>query len=360
MEENNLEENEIIKFIGDNLEVQNFVIHQLLKEAHKTEVQDKAASSLLQVNIKERKFIGELDYSYHKKSSPVYGIFAGERLGFQNELRSYYVDKSISFFDFSKRIMMIYKDILLSTVTASGGYMILCQYKKNDKDLLLVVMINNKDGFVVDEEHLTLANVRNLNVNKVDVACLINLSDWTTIENNDPTDRKTYLSFVKGLKKLSYYFMSFVDVDNKNTSTESTNRLIKAIDAYAGQQGWGRETKINQRNKVYTYCYDCIDRKKEILLTNISSILNPDNPADFEEFASEDEFKVSAIVSGDKAKMKFLRVISYKDDDLKIEFATKLLLDNKVVYSKDKNTLTIKNIPSDLQEKILELDKNAK
>lgn len=201
--------------------------------------------------------------------------------------------------------------------------------------------------------------IKNLDLSKVDVACLINLTEWTNIENDNPTDRKTYLSFVKGLKQVSYYFMQFIDVDNKNTSTESTNRLIKAIDDYAVSESWDRDLKIQQRNKVYTYCHSCIDNKKEILLSIISTMLDPDNPEKFQDFAMEENYKVSAIISGDKSKMKFLKTISYSDNDFKIEFDTKLLVDKRIHFDEKTNKLTIKNIPQQLQQKILELNNNA-
>lgn len=253
-----------------------------------------------------------------------------------------------------------YKFILENTVSATGGYMIICEYTNltTSNDLLLILMINNKEGFVIDETHLTLDNIKNLDLSKVDVACLINLTEWSNIENNLPSDRMTYLSFVKGMKEVSYYFMSFIDVDNKNTSTESTKRLITAIEAFADIKRWDRDTKIGQKNKVFTYCHECIDSKKEILLSTISGILNPDNPDEFSDFATDDNYRVSSIISGDKSRMKFLKTISYADKEFKIEFDTKLILDNTIVLDASGKKLTIKNISPLLRDQIKELSNN--
>lgn len=349
-----------LKRIGEDLNIRNIVIHQLLKSAGNRTVNSKSANAVLQVGEKEKIFLGNLDKSYHQKSSPIYGVFAGENPRFKNLLVSY-KNEETPFFDFSVEVMKHYKKILKSTISATGGYMILCEYTNltTKKDLLLVLMINNKEGFVVNERDLTLNNVKNLDLSKVDIACLINLTEWANIENNDPTDRKTYLSFVKGLKQVSYYFMQFIDVDNKNTSTESTNRLIKAIDDYAVSESWARDFKIKQRNKVYAYCHECIDNKREISLSTISTILDPDNPEKFQDFATNEKYKVSAIISGDKTKMKLLKVISYADDELKIEFDTNLLMNNRIHYDEKSNKLTIKDVPGSLQKKILELNNNA-
>lgn len=346
------------KKIGENLDVKNIVIHQLLKDAGNRLVNPKKAENLLTIGEKEKNFLGNLDRSYHKKSSPIYGIFAEENPKFRNCLVDY-VNKEINFFDFSVLVMSHYKTILENTPPATGGYMIICEYTNTstNNDLLLILMINNKEGFVIDEKKLTLDNIKNLDLSKVDVACLINLTEWDNIENELPTDRKTYLSFVKGMKEISYYFMSFIDVDNKNTSSESTKRLTEAIDAYAKNEGWDRNKKISQQNKVFSYCHDCMDKKKEILLSTISTILNPDDPEHFQNFATDDKYKVSGIISGDKSKMKFLKVISYSDDDLKIEFDRQLIVDNKIVLTG--NNLTIKNVPAELKNKIQEMNSNA-
>lgn len=348
------------KKIGENLEVKNIVIHQLLKDAGNRLVNPKEAKKLLKIGDKEKMFLGNLDRSYHKKSSPIYGIFADENPKFRNSLVDY-INGDVKFYDFTIEVMNHYKIVLEGTVAATGGYMIICEYTNlsTSNDLLLILMINNKEGFVIDEQNLTLDNIKNLDLSKVDVACLINLTEWNNIENDTPTDRKTYLSFVKGMKEVSYYFMSFIDVDNKNTSTESTKRLITAIEAYADNQSWDRDTKIDKKNKVFTYCHDCIDNKKEILLSTISSILNPDDPEHFQNFATDDNYRVSSIISGDKSRMKFLKTISYSDKEFKIEFDTKLILDNTIVLDSTGKKLTIKNISPVLRDKIQELSSNA-
>lgn len=342
---------------NQNLEVKNFVIHQLLKDAGTRAVKSKQAPKLITIGEKEKTFLYNLDKSYHKKSNPIYGIFANEKPHFKNELINY-SENGLSFYDFSVSVMNHYKEILQNTPAATGGYLILCEYanKLTSKDLLLVLMINNKEGYVVNEVSLTLEDIKNLDLSKVDVACLINLTEWENIENNIETDRQTYLSFVKGMKQVSYYFMSFLDVDNKRTSSESTNSLIIAFDKYSEHKNWDRNTKIKKRNEVFTYCHKCMTLKNEILLSTISTILDPDNPEDFEDFSTEDGFKVSAVISGDRSKMKVFKFLSYSDEKLKIEFDSSLLVNETIHLDEKTKKLTIKNLPQDLIDKIKNLD----
>lgn len=341
----------------ESLVIKNFVIHQLLKDAGNRVVKPKVAKNLISITDKEQTFLANLDQSYHKKSNPIYGIFANENPEFKNNLVSY-SEKEFTFYDFSISVMNHYKKVLEDTIAATGGYMILCEYnnKITSKDLLLVLMINNKDGYVVNEDNLTLENIKNLDLSKVDVACLINLTEWKNIEEELETDRQTYLSFVKGMKKVSYYFMTFVDVNNKKTSTESTNNLIKVFDEYSLYKEWDRDTKIKKRNEIFEYSQDCMNKKKEILLSRISNILDPDNPEDFQDFATEDGRKVSSVISGDRSRMKVFKYLTYSDEEFKIEFDSSLLLSERIHLNETTKKLTIKNIPQELIEKIKSLN----
>jgi len=138
--------------IGEYLDIRHIVIHQLKKEAGSRHVQLRAAPRVLEIGARERIFLGNLDTSYHKKSNPVYGIFAAENPAFRDHL-SAYVQGHTTFYDFSLQVATHYKSILEHTVTASGGFMILCAYGNTitRQDLMLVLMINNKEGFVVNE-----------------------------------------------------------------------------------------------------------------------------------------------------------------------------------------------------------------
>ncbi|WP_165384611.1 nucleoid-associated protein [Sphingobacterium corticibacterium] len=343
-----------LKKIGENLEIKNFVIHQLLKTAGFKEVKKKAADGLIAISEKEQVFMGNLDKSYHRKSSPIYGIFSGENPRFRDLLIGYKLEE-YDFLEFSKNVLDYYGSVLSLTPTSTGGYMILCEYtnKTSKNDFLLVLMINNKEGYVVNEKNLTLENIKNLDLSKVDVACLINLTEWANIENEEETDRITYLSFVKGMKQVSHYFMTFIDCDNKNTNSESSQRLLTAMNAFFEKEKYSRKKKSQLKNDVFAYCEERMKNKKEILLSYISQLINKDDPESFQNFAIGEDYKVSSVIGGDKAKMKQLKYVSYEGENYKIEFEKgAMLLDKTVVYDKKSNDLIFKNIPMEFAEKI--------
>jgi nucleoid-associated protein YejK len=215
---------------------------------------------------------------------------------------------------------------------------------------LLVLTTNNKDGYMVSDD-LKIQDIKNIDLSKVDIACMINLTKWEDIDNGVDTDTKTYLSFVKGNKNISYYFLSYIDCNNKTTNTESTKRLTNALNEYAKEKAYDRNTTIKKRNAVYQYCDDCLKTKKEIQLSAISALLDPESPEGFSEFASDEKYGVSETIKGDRAQLRKMKYIMYADEKYRLEFDSDLL-GKEVVYNRQKNELTFKSLPEDLIKQI--------
>lgn len=340
-----------LKRIGSNIDLKGIIIHQVLKNPGVSHTVIKQAPATLKIEEKEKLFIGRINKAYYQKSSPVYGIFGNDDPIFKNSLKEYRVKKD--FYTFSSDALYHYKVVLERTVAATGGFVIFAHFLNtdNNNEYMLILTINNKDGYVVSESDLTIIDIKNLDLSKVDVACMINLTKWENIELGLDKESKTYLSFVKGNKKVSYYFMSFIDCDNKTTSSESTKRLTTALDAFSKEKNYDRETKIRKRNEIFLYCEDCISRKVEIQLSAISALLDAENPKDFQVFAADEKYGVSASISGDKSKLRPMKFVTYKDKTMTVEFDCNLL-GREVIYNPQKRELIIKKLPQELIDQI--------
>lgn len=340
-----------LKRIGSNIDLKGIIIHQVLKNSGVSHTVIKQAPALLIIEEKEKLFIGRINKAYFQKSSPVYGIFGTDDPKFKNSLKEYRVKKD--FYSFSIDALAHYKVVLERTIPATGGFLIFAHFLNTDNknEYMLILTINNKDGYVVSESDLTIIDIKNLDLNKVDVACMINLTKWENIELELDKVSKTYLSFVKGNKKVSFYFMSFIDCDNKTTSSESTLRFTNALEAYSDEKNYDRTTKIRKRNEIFLYCEDCINNKREIQLSTISALLDAENPEEFQLFAADEKYGVSSTISGDKSKLKKMKFVLYRDNNMTVEFDLRLL-GRDVIFNRQKKELTIKNLPQDLINQI--------
>ena len=337
-----------LKKKGHDINIKGLVIHQVIKDAHTIGCNLKMAKQLISPKEKEKLFVANIKEAYYKKSNPTYGIFGENDKSFQNLLSEYFVQKKIDFFTLSIKSTELYKKKIKDISPATGGHLVFIHFTTitEKQEFLLVMTINNKKGFVIDD-NLHIKDIKSLDLNKIDVACLINITKWNNITKDIDKESKTYLSFVKGNKDISNYFMSFIDCNDNKTSSESTKRLVNAVDKYCEEIGLDRDIAIQKKNEIFDYCLECIKAKKGIPLLAVSALFDQENPTQFMEFAAQEEYGVSEIISGDSNRLKKLKFTFYKGSDLTIIFDNQQL-DKTIFYDKTKKQLTFKKLPDEL------------
>ena len=340
-----------LKEKGHNINLTNIVIHRINKTAGSKESTLKLAKAELTVNKPEIRFVADIRDSFHKKSLPTHGIFEEDEFEyniFQKSIREY-KDGKLDFMTFTTSSMNYYKRTIDSSAPATGGFMIFADFKVSDnKDerYILILSINNKQGYNLSEEALSIQQIKNLELNKMDLATFINLSRWNiALENIGEV--KTYLSFIRGKKKISDYFQNFIGCADKTTSTESSTKLLNTIDSYCSENGYDEPRKKDLKRKIFEYCQDCNKNKNEILLSHISSLIDAENPENFSAFASSELFGVSDIIKYDSKVLRSLKFVEYQSDDFSIK-VNKQLIGKTVKVNKEKRTLTISNLSDDL------------
>ena len=342
-----------INKLGDNINLLNIIIHRLNKEVG-GEPTYKCAKHELDITDTEQQFIGKVTETYQKRSSPIYGTFNGEDTEFMKNLETF-ARKETDFYKFTIQSMQLYNKVIKRVPQATGAFMVFAHYinKKNHNAYLLVLAINNNTGYIV-QDSLKLTSSKNIDFTRIDRACIINLTKWTECINNPDSDSKTYLSFVKGKKDISDYFMKhFIGCDNKQTNEQASVNLINALTAYCKHKGWNREKIASIKNSVYSHCQDRMKNKCELILNAISSIINPEEPEDFQEFASQEEYGVNPYFSGNKNILRTLERFRYSNEKIHLEFDNQLL-NKSIIYNSTNKTLTFKDLPHDLISKLEE------
>lgn len=339
-----------LKKKGHDVEIKAIIVHQVNKEAHSRHVSVKRADKVILPTDKEKRFIADLHKSYYERSSPIHGVFDNDNTNIRGLLDEHL--QGGSFLDFSLKAVNRYKEKIEASDPATGGYLVICEYTKtgSNTDFLLVLTTQNKEGFTIND-NLTIESVESIDMSKVDVACLINLTRYAQVkdlaENNS-----AYLSFVRGNKDLSFYFMSFMGCKDKTTPVEASRLLMKSIDAYCDAKHYDSEQRRLKKDQIYAHCLAQINNREAISLHSISALINPMEPEDFKVFASE-QYNISSTISGSKSELRKLTSIYYKGKTLMVSFDRKLVNDKVVVYDADKKELLIKNVPDELANQIM-------
>lgn len=339
-----------IKEKGHNIGLTNIIIHKINKTAGDRKSVLKLAENEIAINKAEIKFIADIRESFNKRSTPTHGIFeeAFEYNGFQKSILEYKNEK-IDFMEFTKNAMDFYKRTIETSAPATGGFLIFADYKitdNNNERYILVLSIDNKQGYNLSET-LTIKEIQNLELNKMDLASIINLTRWDL--SAEPSNNiKTYLTFIKGKKNISDYFLTFIGCADKTTSTESSTSLLNTIDEYIREKGIGDKDAKELKGKIFSYCQERNREKKEILLSQISFMFDEENPNDFAIFASDEKFGNNEIIKYDNKTLRTLKFIDYQTPDFTLKF-NKQLLGKTIKINESKTVITITDLPEELK-----------
>jgi nucleoid-associated protein YejK len=341
-----------IKEKGHNVNLTNIVIHKINKTAGDKKSTLKLAKNEIKVGKPEIKFIADVRESFNKKSVPTHGVFEDSIAynGFQKAIKDY-KDKKIDFMQFSNDSMEYYKRVIESSAPASGGFMIFADFKitdNNNERYILVLSIDNKKGYNLNDIDLVIQEIENLELSKMDLASIINISRWEL--SADPKNEiKTYLTFIRGKKKISDYFQNFIGCADKTTATESSTRLLNTMNSYINEKGIEEKVAKDLKSKILDYCQDSNKRKKEILLSHISYLFDEQNPDDFAQYAVDERFGNGEVVKYDSKTLRTLKYIDYQSPDFTLKFNKQLFLGKSIKINKDKTIITISDLPDELK-----------
>lgn len=339
-----------LKEKGHNVNLSHIVIHKINKTAGDKKSVLKLANKEIVVTKSEIKFIADVRKSFNKKSVPTHGVFenAFDYNGFQKAIKAY-KDKNIDFMQFSIDSMEYYKRVIETSAPATGGFLIFADFiiTDNNDRYILVLSIDNKQGYNLNEVALAIQEIQNLELNKMDLASIINISRWELSSVPD-NEIKTYLTFIRGKKKISDYFQSFIGCEDKTTATESSTLLLNTINSYIAEKEISEKNAKDIKSKILDYCQDSNKRKKEILLSQISFLFDEENPDEFSNYATDEKFGNSEVVKYDSKTLRTLKFIDYQSVDFTLKF-NKNLLGKTVKINKNKTAITISNLPDELK-----------
>jgi nucleoid-associated protein len=323
------------------MKIEAMIIHKLAKEVA-SPAKLKMRDTLLEVDEKASDFVKEVRESYYK-SGIHHGTFDSNDVSYPfQKLVDGYLSKQMDFIAFSKKAMEHLKTQIDSATLATGSYVVFSHFVPDD-DFLSVVLLNDKQGYAIDEK-LNLTAAIHLETSKIHVASSINMTRWK--KGEDP-----YLTFIRGSRDIALYFQHFIGCTDLTPAKEASKRFKLAVTDYLAQSKLEEEERERRLVNVYDQCADWIRKKQPINLAGIAAILNPQKPEHFLNFANDEKYKVSSEFNGHSQTLRSLKYISYRSKELSLTFDHNLF-GTKVVYKQRENSLTIKDIPDELKAQL--------
>jgi nucleoid-associated protein len=270
--------------------VKKIVFHHIVKELKDKPIL-KCSDRLLPVNDTVIEFVVKLIKNYSSKN-PTQGTFKEDKANypFQSKVDDYIKDDD--FLKFTQESMKILeKEINKSTTT--GGYVVFVHYEEKKVDFLITAMLDKSAQFTVDDKNLDIAKLMTLDVEKLARANRLNFNKWQALD-------VLYLSFIKGTRDVSKYFIDFIGSTDITSAKENFIKLSDATNKYFVDNNLSILEKDKIKDNISNYIVDCFEKGKDVELISISSIINAQEPNSFLDFISDKELEVSGKISINK------------------------------------------------------------
>jgi nucleoid-associated protein len=312
----------------------------MVKEQYSRDVSLKLRPALLDPSAKVVSLLDQVRKLYNSRSGRGYGQFEPDRF-LTRELHDLSDDPQ-DFVEFTSRCMGDLASRVEEVNLATGGYVIFVRYEQSGDDFFMIVMLKSTPGLTFDDA-LEILDVEHLDLNRLHFAARVNLTEWDN-------DGDRYISFVKGrATDISSYFKAFIGVAELSEGAENTRQLINAVKDYCEEIGLGAEEAEDLKRRVHGYCEHKAKAGDPLLLEDLSSFMDGDQPTHFLEFANERE--ISDEIDLDRKSLRTLVKYYGRDSDVSVSFAAKAYR-NRVRYDAEQDILTIHPTPAGLRTQL--------
>lgn len=331
--------------------VKNIIVHNIKKEQAKKDMPppiatlERGNSLLDKENDTVKAFSEKLASTYFDRKSRFSTLFKDEdnvTPRFQEQLDKL-LNTSYDFLEYSRVIAIDLKGEMNSERMSTGGYLIVMEYTSTaNNDYLFIALLNNKVEYSINDA-LDLDKFLTLNIDKMAMASVLNLTKYSTSKDN-------YLTFLKGLREIPDYFIKFMgaDKDKKRDIKDQTREWLKAIGTYLKDEGTDDKSReIIIQDLIHTV-KDLSNKETILTAETIANIIEPSDPDKFIDYVFDEEkdFQInSEIETLDTTILRYFGIVKYenKAKDFLLKFPSKAV-GNSIIIDKDNGTITIKDI----------------
>ncbi|WP_111861020.1 nucleoid-associated protein [Acinetobacter sp. CFCC 10889] len=267
-------------------DIKAFIVHKLIKDQHGTEVTKEDGPAVLAVNDSIQQLMDTLNKRYIEQGGRSFGKFEADTDNYP--ISTYLTDaksteNADNFYNLSTRVLthLVAK---AKNTNASGGWVVMSQYKYNGSDLFSVAIVNEVTGAGITKRFEVEPSVY-IDLSKLRHAGRINLSQW-----KDGHER--YVSFIRNTKE-STYFKNFLGCSTTNSNIVHSQELLAVIDSYCEIENLDYNERTSLRSEAYNFLQSASKANKPIFLEHLANHLSPEDPDKLRIFLTSDEHALS-------------------------------------------------------------------
>lgn len=227
------------------------------------------------------------------------------------------------------------------------GYLLLAHYQYLASEYLLVCLLGSKDHFELSDQ-LELATSRHLDIGRMQLAARF---DLTELDVN--ADKGNYISFIRGRagRKVADFFLDFLGCEEGADARANSLKVLASVEEYMGAAEFAGEEKTSARRQVFDYCEERAKAGQEVVLAELSAVLDPEQENGFLHYCAEQQLDVAAQFPVEVKELKKLVKFNGAGGGLSLSFDEKLL-GERVQYDVKTDTLVIKGTPPNLRDQL--------
>ncbi|MCW7554439.1 nucleoid-associated protein [Endozoicomonas gorgoniicola] len=262
-------------------------------------------------------------------------------------------------------------DKAASETFSTGGYLLVADYKSQNKNYLMVAMIKERPGVMINDD-LEPTEQMEIDLSKLHQACKINQSLFSDyISSPDTKDNAGYLKFVsqKTGKDASDYFLEGLGCKKGSNAKKATDAVIKGTHEFFRKTPTLQKDALEARESVARYLDENINNGP-VTLENIGHVVSklfPPEDADelFEKYIgmmNDEDHQVPAQFNVNNEIIKrYKKVKVTKENGFDLNFDRTLFgtTPRARVYYDEKNnklTFTLKEQHSEIEQLVKEFE----
>jgi nucleoid-associated protein len=331
------------------------VAHRITRTAPTASVTTQTRTTVFDANGKLDELAYELKSHFIRKNAKSYGRFSSETIEFPfSSWLQEYRQERLGFASFTQKALHHFKTELEKNESVLDAYVFFIVEKIEAGEFLYVFAVEPMSGLYFDAD-ITLSDSHYLDTSGFALAAKINLIDW------DQGESLTYVELLRarGEKELSDAFTNLIGFSDKHDIKSDTVDFLQTVEHFS-QTLDDTIAKIT-RTKVVDYCLEQKKAGKPVVIRELSQSLSQDikhyEPDHFTQFVESKKAELKSEFIPDASQLRNYIRISGRNDSLSMSFASECL-GNDIVYDKNSDSLTIKNIPPALKARLLKHLKN--
>jgi len=327
------------------IEVSCVAVHKVQKEQQKKAEPVKYRNTLLPVENEDGnttfRFVEEFSkiYKNRRKTSRTFGEF-------EENLETYpvsryltqYLNTKVSFIEFSKLVADWFRVKITDIPMATGGYIFCIDYSDDGERCIAIVILTNKSGTSISDETLDLLSSLTLNVDEINMAVNVKIRKW---ENNG----NSYLSFIRGRKDITRYFLSFVGCKQTESNRTVTTMVIDSVLGFIESVYSDNELRIQKENISNSLYSLMVDNPEILSIDTVACSLFPEEDlrTQFTDYLDSEDIEIPYDFVPDGRVYRRLIKLLYKTDLLDLKIDQSAFKDGLAVFEPDTGFLVIRD-----------------